>query len=198
MTSHAYQTRTSPTQTRDSVASCNSFEIPRRLRLKCCGRSIMVLKFNRDKDRCLCGLLSSHTGVFLVSVAVIITDLVIYFLCLYPRWIEYNYALLDPDHLSFMNPRMIGVAISALGILSGLVLMIGNRCEVRITYVIFIVCTGLVIFYLYFAIFILLFRVFLLAQEKGDLHRRQHFVEAGIFVVTMFLNFYYAFVVARN
>ncbi|KAI6172707.1 hypothetical protein M3Y98_01003300 [Aphelenchoides besseyi] len=158
----------------------------------------MILKFNQDKGRCLCGLLSSHTGVFLVSVAAIITDLVVYFLSLYPRWIEYNYALLDPDHFSFMNPRMIGVAISALGILSGLVLMIGNRCEVRITYVVFIVCTGLVIFYLYFAIFILLFRVFLLSQEKGDFHRQQHFVEAGIFVVTMFLNFYYAFVVARN
>ncbi|KAI6191061.1 hypothetical protein M3Y97_00186900 [Aphelenchoides bicaudatus] len=156
-----------------------------------------LLRFKRKKEgRCLCGLLSIRTGILLVSFLAFITDASVFYVSLYPRWLDANFEMLNVARTSFLNPRIAGVIVGAFGMVTSFLLFAGNRCNEHYFYVLFLIGTGFIIIYNYYAAFVFLFRALLLVEEKGDIRASKRYVEAALLILTSIFNVYFAAVVS--
>lgn len=106
--------------------------------------------------------------------------------------------MMQPARTSFLNPRIVGVVCGSFGMVSSILLFIGNRCNEHFFHILFLVGTGLIIIYNFYSAFVFLFRALLLVEEKGDIRASKRYIEASILILSSLLNVYYAAVVSSG
>lgn len=100
--------------------------------------------------------------------------------------------------ISVLNPRIVGVVSAAFGMVTSVLLLIGNRCNEHFFYVLFLVGTGLIVIYVYYAAFVFTFQALLLVEEKGDIRASKRYIESALLIIFSILEMYYAAIVSSG